>query len=217
MVWADELFHLANIKQEILAKAKLYFDFLREEVVFGQSLDLSKREFVPRLDILKTYEYKTAKYSFERPLHMGAILAGADDQKLRMLSNFAIKVGVAFQIQDDILGLFGKKDKTKKDTQSDIKEGKETLLILNFKFLISNNKDKKKLGLILGNAKTRNVDIEWVRRTMRKSGALEKTKRDARDLVLRGKKALLEYNKPMDNKAKDFLLELADYSFDREY
>src|SRR4030042_6057598 len=79
-------------------------------------------------EVLKMYEYKTAKYTIEGPLHLGAILAGADDKLLKTFSAYAIPVGIAFQIQDDILGLFGDEKKLGKPVGSDIRQGKFTIL-----------------------------------------------------------------------------------------
>ncbi len=90
LVWADEFFNREEVRE--------YFNLLREEVIYGQALDLSKNKYT-----LEVYKYKTAKYTFERPLHIGAVLGGANQEGLKMLSAYAIPVGIAFQIQDDIL------------------------------------------------------------------------------------------------------------------
>lgn len=83
----------------------------------------------PRVDrVLATLEQKTAVYSFECPLTAGAVLAGADDRVVGALARFGRLVGVAFQIADDILGVFGDPAVTGKSTTSDLRDGKQTAL-----------------------------------------------------------------------------------------
>jgi len=69
---------------------------------------------VTREQILSMYENKTARYTFEGPLHVGAVLAGASETFLKQLSAFAVPLGIAFQIQDDMLGVYGDTEKTGK-------------------------------------------------------------------------------------------------------
>ena len=81
-------------------------------------------------DVLDLHLAKTAIYTYENPLHIGAILAGANESDLKILSDYALPGGVAFQLQDDILGLFGTPEETGKPNYSDLRQGKMTLLIL---------------------------------------------------------------------------------------
>ena len=85
---------------------------------------------VPRVDDILTMErYKTAVYSFECPLQAGAILAGASEQVVSTLSDFGREIGIAYQIVDDLLGVFGLEEETGKTTTGDLREGKRTVLI----------------------------------------------------------------------------------------
>ncbi len=81
-------------------------------------------------DVTDIHHGKTSIYTYENPLHIGAILAGASTNDLELLSKYAIPGGIAFQIQDDILGLFGNTEKTGKPAHSDLRQGKMTLLII---------------------------------------------------------------------------------------
>jgi geranylgeranyl diphosphate synthase type II len=72
---------------------------------------------------------KTAVYSFECPLQAGAILAGASEQIITSLAEFGREIGVAYQIVDDLLGVFGQESETGKTTTGDLREGKRTVLI----------------------------------------------------------------------------------------
>jgi geranylgeranyl diphosphate synthase, type II len=80
-------------------------------------------------EVLAMTERKTATYSFEGPLTAGAILAGADVAVVDTLSEFGRLLGVAFQLGDDILGIFGDERVTGKSASNDLREGKETLII----------------------------------------------------------------------------------------
>lgn len=79
--------------------------------------------------VIATLEHKTAVYSFEAPLQAGAMLAGASVEAIRVLGLFGRLVGVAFQVTDDILGVFGDPARTGKSVVSDLREGKQTALI----------------------------------------------------------------------------------------
>lgn len=85
---------------------------------------------IPRVDDILTMErYKTAVYSFECPLQAGAILAGASEQVVATLGDFGREIGIAYQIVDDLLGVFGVEAETGKTAIGDLREGKRTVLI----------------------------------------------------------------------------------------
>src|ERR1700759_4412862 len=78
---------------------------------------------------MRVLRYKSAKYSIERPLHLGAVLAGATPQALADLSAFGLPLGEAFQLRDDLLGVFGDPATTGKPAGDDLVEGKRTVLV----------------------------------------------------------------------------------------
>jgi geranylgeranyl diphosphate synthase type II len=93
-------------------------------------VDFSHLAAMPRVDDILTMErLKTAVYSFECPLQAGAILAGAPDDVVQTLADFGREIGVAYQIVDDLLGVFGLEAETGKSTIGDLREGKRTVLI----------------------------------------------------------------------------------------
>ncbi|MEU7688768.1 polyprenyl synthetase family protein [Streptomyces spectabilis] len=104
---------------------------MREEVMYGQHLDLLA-PFSPATDLdtaLRVIRGKTAKYTIERPLHAGAVLAGANEPLLASLSAYALLLGEAFQLRDDLLGGFGHPRRTGKPVLDDLREGKHTVLL----------------------------------------------------------------------------------------
>jgi geranylgeranyl diphosphate synthase type I len=131
LVWSDELLHTIPIAPARLAAAMDTIDLMRTEVMYGQYLDLiATGTPTPDLDsALRIARYKTAKYTVERPLHLGAVLGGASDGVRESLSAFAIPLGEAFQLRDDLLGVFGKPDVTGKSDLDDLREGKHTALM----------------------------------------------------------------------------------------
>lgn len=93
-------------------------------------VDFSMLPEVPRVDDILTMErLKTAVYSFECPLQAGAILAGASDEVVATLGEFGREIGIAYQIVDDLLGVFGLESETGKTTIGDLREGKRTVMI----------------------------------------------------------------------------------------
>lgn len=100
------------------------------DVAGGELID-TEAAFRPvgSIDPLKIAHYKTASYSFVGPLVTGAMLADADKASLEHLREFAVNIGIAYQLTDDLLGVFGNEETTGKSTSTDLREGKETLLI----------------------------------------------------------------------------------------
>ncbi|WP_028658830.1 polyprenyl synthetase family protein [Nocardioides insulae] len=131
LTWADELLRRAGFDAEPTAAALRIFDACRSEVIAGQFLDVSVQAR-GRADVesaMTVLRYKSAKYSVERPLHIGAALAGADQPTLATLSAFGLPVGEAFQLRDDQLGVFGDPEVTGKPAGDDLVEGKRTVLV----------------------------------------------------------------------------------------
>ncbi|MBK5306801.1 MAG: polyprenyl synthetase family protein, partial [Frankiaceae bacterium] len=78
---------------------------------------------------LRVARFKSAKYTIERPLHLGAVLAGAEPDVLAGYSAYGLPLGEAFQLRDDVLGVFGDPSETGKPAGDDLREGKRTALI----------------------------------------------------------------------------------------
>ncbi|MBL7073440.1 MAG: polyprenyl synthetase family protein [Candidatus Omnitrophica bacterium] len=111
----------------------------------GEFIDVvnnkAKIDRIRQKDISLTYTLKTAKYTFESPLVIGAILAGAPIKDISLLSRLGIILGEAFQIQDDLLDIFSSSEKTGKKALSDLSESKKTILIWHT-YKVSGEKEK---------------------------------------------------------------------------
>ncbi len=184
--------------------------------IVGEALDVILVE-CQNVDIDKIFEmqkYKTAKYTIEGPLQLGATLAGADKKFLDSLSKYAVPVGIAFQIQDDIIGIFGSKNKIGKPVGSDIKEGKKTLLIAKSLEKASDTQ-RQILNNALGNKNIDLNDIEKVRDIIIKTGSLEFSKNKAIELVGEARESLSDLEISVEN--KKFLNDLANFVIQRKY
>ena len=129
--WADELLLTSGVAAAQLGAAKRVYDEMRTELMAGQYLDLLEQArgggSVERA--MRVVRFKSAKYTIERPLHMGAALAGAGPEVMAAYSGYGLPLGEAFQLRDDVLGVFGDPGETGKPAGDDLREGKRTVLI----------------------------------------------------------------------------------------
>ena len=129
LTWSDEM--LTTSAAPRLAEGKAVYDAMRSELMGGQYLDLLEQArgggSVERA--LRVARYKSAKYTIEKPLHLGAALAGAGQEVFDAYSGYGLPLGEAFQLRDDVLGVFGDPSQTGKPAGDDLREGKRTVLI----------------------------------------------------------------------------------------
>ncbi len=118
-------------RDDRLAIATDYLELCMKEVVAGQFLDVigQTRPSLTVDEAMTIVRFKSAKYTVERPLHIGAALAGAGPELVNALSEVAIPLGEAFQLRDDVLGVFGDPSVTGKPAGDDLREGKRTVLV----------------------------------------------------------------------------------------
>lgn len=131
LAWSDGLLHTADVLPERLVAVLLLIDAMRTEVMYGQYLDVTATgELSGDVEAaLKIARYKTAKYTVEWPLHIGAALAGSTPTLRSALSDYALPLGEAFQLRDDLLGVFGDPAHTGKSALEDLRGGKHTVLL----------------------------------------------------------------------------------------
>jgi len=151
LCWTDEMFHTSGLPGGALRRGRAVLDRMRTEVFAGQYLDLLGQATGDGTleNALRVVEFKTAKYTIERPLHLGAALAGGcraaagpdggtaepacpdgrEDALAGAYTGYGLPLGVAFQLRDDILGVFGDPAQTGKPAGDDVREGKRTVLL----------------------------------------------------------------------------------------
>ncbi len=183
---------------------------------YGEIIDILSglRTDMTEENISKMHRLKTAVYTIEGPLHMGAIAAGASDEQLKILSEYAIPLGQAFQIKDDILGMFGSEVKLGKPADSDIKEGKKTLLIIK----AIENADKEQMEFIknaLGNKNITEKELIKLREIIKKTGSLDYSQHLAEKRVKKAKNTIKNFG--LNEGGKEFFLGLPDYIIKRDY
>lgn len=130
LAWADDMVRESGWDHATLTRISPVWSAMRTEVLGGQFLDISNEvrgdESVE--SALRVNRYKTAAYTIERPLHLGAVMAGADDALVEAYRAFGHDIGIAFQLRDDLLGVFGDPEVTGKPSGDDLRDGKRTVL-----------------------------------------------------------------------------------------
>ena len=185
LAWSSELFGSAfkHVDPEQEENCRRQFSQMRFEVMAGQYLDVLEENAAPTRDKTESVAianrvmlYKTAKYSLEAPLLIGAALAGAKEDTLKGLSSFGIPLGLAFQLRDDVLGVFGDPAVTGKPAGDDLREGKRTVLVaLTIETLPSTV--AKIFDELLTSGEIDDEQLEFMRTTIKDSSALDKTER----------------------------------------
>jgi len=132
LVWSDQMLNSAGLTTEQFARVFPYYNEMRVELMAGQFLDIheqtQKSTSVDRS--MKIARYKSGKYTIERPLHLGAAMTSSPSPELfAALSAYGLPLGEAFQLRDDLLGVFGDPSVTGKPAGDDLREGKRTVLI----------------------------------------------------------------------------------------
>ncbi len=197
----------SGFPENILMKAASEYLIAYRKLIEGQLLDLylSTVTMPTEEEVLKMLSLKTGTL-FSASLAMGGILAGASARAINFLKKFGQRIGVAFQLQDDILGLYGNEKIIGKPADSDVKEGKRTLLVVKT-WQLADDKIKRKLLSILGNQSIGTTELDYVRRIVKKLGVLDYTRETALNFLRENQKDI-EANK--DLFTEDFVEFLGD-------
>ena len=158
LMLADEIFYSFSHKKEII----YLYNELKQELLIGEYLDTIKIE-----DVIKIMELKTARYSFIKPVFIALSLADVNSKIIEKWTKFLKEIGILFQMKDDFEGLFGEEKNIGKPVDSDIKEGKQTLLIQQLLKRINQN-EKKRFNSFFGKKTIATEDFRWLKKTMMK-------------------------------------------------
>jgi geranylgeranyl diphosphate synthase type I len=182
--WADEVLLTADLDMDALQRAKRIYDEMRSELMAGQYLDLLEQacggSSVDRA--LQVVRYKSAKYTIERPLHIGAALADASDEIFAAYSGYGLPLGEAFQLRDDVLGVFGDPEQTGKPAGDDLREGKRTVLIA-IAHERADDAQRAHLRSLLGDPGLDASGIDTLRSIIEDTGALASTEQMIDELL----------------------------------
>ncbi len=164
--YASECLARVEVAPARLARVFACFAQMQTDAVLGQQLDVLGRT----RNVEKVYELKTGSYTVRGPLRLGALLAGGSPRLLTTLDRFALPVGIAFQLRDDLLGVFGDPRSTGKPVASDLTSGKRTVL-LTTGLRRARGRDHRLLASVAGNAKAKTSDLRKAIDVLERCGA----------------------------------------------
>ncbi|WP_043514731.1 MULTISPECIES: polyprenyl synthetase family protein [unclassified Actinoplanes] len=210
LTWSDALYSGSGLHPSALARGRPVFDRMRTQLMGGQYLDLLDQARPSRGGVdraRRVVHFKSAKYTVEHPLLLGARLAGADDDLLARLSAFGLPLGEAFQLRDDLLGVFGDAAQTGKPTGDDLREGKRTTLVI----LAADRAtapQQAALTALLGDRGLTGAGVDTLRQIIVDTGARAEVERMIEQLLATSLGVLS--GTPVDEAARSVLLALAE-------
>ena len=195
--WCDDLYAGCGLPADHLARARPVFDTMRTQLMGGQFLDVveSARSWdgVPTSERVAraahVIRFKSAKYTVEHPLLIGATAGGAAEDDRAALSRYGLDLGQAFQLRDDLLGVFGDPAATGKPAGDDLREGKRTVLVAHA-LAGADQAGRELLESRLGDPGLDAQAVERVREVITTSGAVDAVEADIARLVESSRMAL---------------------------
>lgn len=189
----------ANISSKVLADLIVTYTRGLRKVAYGQYLDVLLSQMpirnVREEDVLLVYKLKTSSYTVELPLHLGIIASeNYNESILKEVTNYAVPAGLAFQIRDDIIGLYGDPKITGKPVGSDVKGKKKTILVIKA-YEFADEDDRAFLEVVYDKSYEKDITMEHVERVknlVKETGSLEYCEKLLGDLVEKALKAIDE-------------------------
>ncbi len=184
LVWSDALLNDCGLAAATLARARVVFDQMRTEISVGQYLDVIAQASgaFSREQAVKVAHFKSAKYTVQRPLQFGAALAGAPAELTDAYRAYGLPLGEAFQLRDDILGVFGDPAQTGKPAGDDLREGKRTYLVA-VAFAAAAPENRAELRAGLGRPDLDPPGVARLQEIITRTGALRETERRIAELT----------------------------------
>lgn len=215
LVWGDRILTDSGINSDELTRSLPIFNLMRDELMAGQYLDVLEGALATTSveRSLRVARFKSGKYSIERPLHFGAALAGATQDYFEIYTRYGIPLGEAFQLRDDILGVFGDPTITGKPAGDDLREGKRTVLMA-ITHQRASKVQKEKLTTLLGKPGLTANEIESLQEIIIETGARQECESLINSLADQAKNALKDGALESDSKAH--LVEMIELATKRE-
>jgi geranylgeranyl diphosphate synthase, type I len=171
MCWAGQLFVTCGLPAAYLARARTLWSVLARELVAGECLEILRTGARPDTDSsLQVVRYKTAKYTVEHPLHIGGALGGASRELRDFYTGYGLPLGEAFQLRDDLLGVFGDPECTGKTNTDDIAAARPTALLAQT-WHAATATERRELRRLLGRRRLDLDSLGRVREIMHRTGA----------------------------------------------
>ncbi|WP_190812424.1 polyprenyl synthetase family protein [Saccharopolyspora pogona] len=211
-----EMLTASGMTDEQYRAVRPVLDAMHTEVILGQYHDLlaEQRLSADIAATLRVIRYKTAKYTVERPLHLGAALAGGGSAVLEACTAYALPLGEAFQLRDDVLGVFGDPEVTGKSTVDDLRDGKRTTLIA-VALQQGNSTEGALLRSLVGNPDLDASGAEAIRNVLVSTGALQIVEGMIKDRLAIANRAL--DNAPFPRPVYNTLADMAHRLTSRTY
>ncbi|NEE22947.1 polyprenyl synthetase family protein [Streptomyces sp. SID7499] len=166
MSMAGQLFATSGLPAAYIGRARPLWAALARELIAGECLEILHTGTTPDTSAsLKVIRYKTAKYTVEQPLLIGGALAGAGEQLRQGYSAYGLPLGEAFQLRDDLLGLFGDPERTGKANLDDVRGHRPTALLAET-WRIAGEGEREQLRALLGRRNLDHSGLEAVRAVM---------------------------------------------------
>jgi geranylgeranyl diphosphate synthase, type I len=217
LAWSDDVFGRALANTADLAArvaARTEFNLMKTEVTVGQYLDILEEQAWARQPedeqlarAHRVITYKSAKYSVEAPLAIGGSLGGGSVDQLAALRAYGLPIGTAFQLRDDMLGVFGDPEVTGKPAGDDLREGKRTVLVAIARSLVPAG-TRRVIDELLGDAEMTDLQVQTLQHTIIESGAVDEVERIINRCVATALEAIADA--PLNDDAKGELAELAE-------
>lgn len=186
---------------------------------YGQVYDLTLEQLGrwTEEDVIALHRAKTAIYTYENPLFIGAHLADLSQEVFQILHDYAMDGGVAFQLQDDILGVYGDEEKTGKSADSDLRQGKCTLLVLKV-FTDGTKSQKQAVREIWGKYdEAKKQDIDLAKQAIMDSGSYGYSRQLAKEYAAKAAKTAEKLRGlELNLEAIDYIQGIAEYMVERE-
>ncbi|MES4906033.1 MULTISPECIES: polyprenyl synthetase family protein [unclassified Streptomyces] len=168
MALAGQLFATSGLPAAYLARARPLWSVMARELIAGECLEILRTGAGPDTTAsLKVIRYKTAKYTVEQPLLIGGALAGAGARLREGYCAYGLPLGEAFQLRDDLLGLFGNPERTGKADADDVRGHRPTALLAET-WRLARDDDREGLRAVLGRRDLDAEDLDTVREVMRR-------------------------------------------------
>lgn len=217
LMWSAEMWGSSGLSTEAIERARPYLDAVRTEVTVGQYLDMVAQVAVTdpssALDRAgRVLEYKSARYTVMRPSQLGAALGGGSQDLIDGLGRYGSPLGRAFQLRDDVLGVFGDEAVTGKPAGDDLREGKRTVLVAHA-MAQSSSVAADRLDSLLGDPRLDASGIAEAREIIVGSGALDRVEKAIASELAASMSALAATE--MDDRARTAFSSLARLATDR--
>ena len=214
MTYAYEALNETSFEDSIKNRALKELISITKITGYGEGMDMMTTAGMKLKmnDLIRLHLWKTAKYTLEGPLLLGAALAGYRGST-SALSAYGCLTGLAFQLHDDIIGLFGKEEEIGKPVKSDVNEGKQTLLMIKA-MEYGTNEESQFINEILKRGNVSDDEFERIKKIVEKTGSYDYSRKLIGKFISSGK----DYARSIkgDPQTKEFLIWLSDYLVTRK-